>query len=458
MKRWMNVWALLITAGLIVGCNDDDQWLPGDIPGEGETALYSNKQSAAVGTNELLLHYSDSILIGKDVQFGRDAGGKGVLTLCGILPGEIKTVVNNVVLTPTNDGYTFAGQATGTIGTTFAYSGKVEKKKLTLDISDAHLPANPLMGLWYMLPQRYDEYDSAAYVNDKYFDWYTCCNTVYAKVGEITDEDGEALWDPTAIPSIVPIAFELALRPVLNCIIGSVLHDITFHTDGNITATYAALPDTLGFLQMMGGQGIVRNDSDWESSPINLASYYPVDDTTLCIIPHVDMILRQIRLNQAAGTKATNPLGLLSQVKDIYALLNKWSTTGIRLNIRKNDPNAYTLTAESSYKRYLGDYIIYIDKSEVQALYAIIDIAKLLVPADVIDMPMDELLLSKGINVEQAIIDAMGPLGEAFAPMIVGLLHKFTINNLLTQISADLKEDPLQLGLWLSTVPIAAEE
>lgn len=457
LNQYYRSFAAVLSVLCLMACNEREQWVMGDIPGSNQTAAYSNKLSAPIGGNELVLHYSDSLFIGKEVRFGRDSEGKGMLTLCGILPGELEYTVKNMALTPVATGYTFKGSATSSLGTSFQYTGKVEEKKLTLNLSEIKIPDNALSGLWYTLPNNGDNSDSIKYINGNWTSWYTCCNTVYAKVGEFTEEDGEALWDPTKIPSIVPLAFEMALKPVLSCVFGTVLRDVTFQKDGNITATYASLPDTVGFMQMMSGQGIVRNEEDWETSSLNLASYFPLDDTTICVLPHVDMIIRQIELNKAVQTKAGNPFGMIGEALDVYALLNRWSTTGIKLIVKKNDPDKYVLTTENEYRKYTGDCIVYIDKSEVEALYAILDIAKVFIPVEIIDLPLDELLLANGIDVEQAIKDALGPMGDFVVQLIMPLLHKFTINNLLTQIKADLDEDPLQIGIWLDRMQVAAE-
>ena len=98
---------------------------------------------------------------------------------------------------------------------------------------------------------------------------------------------------------------------------------------------------------------------------------------------------------------------------------------------------------------------MYIDKSEIEAFFAILDIAKALIPAEIIGLPLDQLLLANGVDVEQIIRET---LGEQFVSIIVPVLHKFTIDNLLAQIKADLNKNPLQLGLWLSNVQIPVKQ
>ena len=444
--------ALALIFMCLSACDNDDQWMMGDIPENGQMASYSNKLSAPVGGNELILHYSGSPVIGKEVKFGRDQVGKGILTLCGILPGKPEYTINRLTLVPAENGYTFEGSVAENTGLPFKYQGKVEKKKLTVRISEATVPANALTGQWYILPNNGDTCDSTRQIGQE-LSWHTICNTIYTQVGEFTAADGEALFDPTAIPSIVPLAFNLAVNPVLSCLVGTSLRDITFQEDGNITATYAGLPDTLDFSQMMSGKGIIRNAADWQASPVNLATYYPAGDTTLYIMPNVDMIIRQIEANKALRTKAGIPQEAIGGILGIYLQLSQWGTTGIKLHIRPNNPGKYTWTGDGKYVKYEGNYMVYIDKSEIEALFAILDIVKMLIPAETINLPLDELLLANGIDVAQTLREM---LGDELAAMIVPIIHKFTVNNLLTQIKADLNEDPLQLGIWLSETQIPA--
>lgn len=438
----------------LTACDNDTPWTMGDIPENGQTSAYSNKLSAPIGGNELILQYNDNPVIGKEVKFGRDQAGQGILTLYGILPGYPEYTLKQIPLTPAETGYTFEGRTAENSGMPFRYQGKIEEKKLTLSLSEVTIPANLLTGKWYTLPNNGENTDSSRTIGQE-LRWITACNTVYTRVGEFTAEDGEALFDPTAIPSIVPLAFNLAVNPVLSCVVGTVLQDITFGNDGNITATYASFPDTVSFGQMMSGKGIVRNAGDWQASPVNLATYYPEGDTTIYVMPNIDMIIRQIEANKAIRTKAGTSPELIGGILGIYMQLSKWGTSGIKLHIRPNNPEKYTWMGDGRYLKYDGNYIVYIDKSEIEALFAILDIAKALIPAETIDLPLDELLLANGINVEQMIRET---LGEDLVGIILPVIHKFTVDKLLAQIKADLNEDPLQLGIWLSDTQIPATQ
>lgn len=95
-----------------------------------------------------------------------------------------------------------------------------------------------------------------------------------------------------------------------------VFRDVSFHADGNITASYSGM-----------------QEAAWKSSPANLVSFYMTDGNTLYVTPNVDMIIRQIRLNQAVTRADDN---LITVLPKVYALLNQWSTTGLKLTYNEN--------------------------------------------------------------------------------------------------------------------------
>ena len=105
--------------------------------------------------------------------------------------------------------------------------------------------------------------------------------------------------------------------------------------------------------------------SDWQSSPANLASFYMTDGNTLYVTPNVDMIIRQIRLNQTA-TRAND--NLITVLPKVYALLNQWSTTGLKL--------AYT-----------ENYAITLNKTELDPIFALLKV----LPDAIRDISIGEL-------------------------------------------------------------------
>lgn len=114
----------------------------------------------------------------------------------------------------------------------------------------------------------------------------------------------------------------------------------------------------------------------WKTSPKNLATWYLIKDT-MYVTPNVDMILRQIRKDQA-----TSRAGLpdLSSMTELYAALNRWSTTGVKLicqpnpwkdnyvlNVTQKLPFGNNLSM-SMFSKYEGDYLVYISKEELMPL------------------------------------------------------------------------------------------
>lgn len=72
-------------------------------------------------------------------------------------------------------------------------------------------------------------------------------------------------------------------------LISSVLDGLAFQADGNIIASYAPLPDSVRIGSLIGNY-IKHPANDWNASPPNLATYYVNDNTSLYVIPQIDMI------------------------------------------------------------------------------------------------------------------------------------------------------------------------
>lgn len=275
---------IAIAGGLLItSCNDDDY--AGATPDE-ITAHYSNKLSDGARAN-FTLTYSGHDLIGKSANFETNDSKTAQLTLQCILPHEAETQLTGIALNPDGQGgYTFSGNGTGSqTGTTFNYSGIVQKGKLTLDIKNPQLPVNPL-------------------VQAKELDFMKAGIVLRISIGGM--DLGELIGEK------------------VNEFLKTVLRDVSFHTDGNITASYSRM-----------------QESDWKSSPANLVSFYMTNGNTLYVTPNVDMIIHQIRLNQAATRADDN---LITVLPKVYALLNQWATTGLKLSYAEN--HAITLNKE----------------------------------------------------------------------------------------------------------------
>lgn len=357
MKRSIILKTMLFAcvAGFMASCSNDNY--EGASPKE-ITANYSNIPNAGVEQN-LSLTYSGDSLIGKSVKFVTWDSEKAELTLENILPHETEVTLKDVALqSDGKGGYTFSGSSTSPLQTTFSYKGSVEKGHLNLDLTDIKIPGNPI-GTLKLVQSTYFETDSAS--TDKEGNtktWQSMHSGIYF------NSDNAVAY--SAVNGLLgQIAF-----PVFNLL----LNEVTFAQDGNITAGYAPLPKDFDFMTFMGDPSAFQHEP-WQESPKNLATYFMADDTTMYVTPNVAMIMRQIQKDQAT-TRAG--LSDLSNLKDIYTMLSKWSTTGLKLTFKPNPwKNQYQTvpSADESYyyyNRFEGDYVVYISKDEIQPLLTFI--------------------------------------------------------------------------------------
>lgn len=348
-----------LSGGLFVtSCNDDDY--PGAAPDE-ITAHYSNKLSDGTRAN-LALTYSGNELIGKSVNFETSDSRTAKLTLQCILPHEAETQLTGIALAPNGQGgYTFDGTGTGSqTGTTFSFSGTAQAGKLSLNLTDIRLPGNPLTqaGKLNLVTSGEETIDRTGKANPE--DAYdTTWKTLHAS--------------GTGVLQIPMNGGYMDLGGIVGRLVGNflktILGDITFGADGSITAVYAGIPEGLDVMQdLLAGNGILnRPGSDWKTSPSNLASYYMTDASSVYVTPNVDMIIRQIRLNQASTRAGDN---LLTVIIQLYAALNQWSTTGLKLTVAENS-GEYIAEDRFTYIRYEGDYTLTITKAELEPLFAL---------------------------------------------------------------------------------------
>lgn len=383
---------LLIIAGfslLLTACDNDDK--DGNL-----SASYSNKLSAPDGGN-LTLTYSSRVLIGKDVYFKKKDSQHADMTLFGILPGEPKTTIENMAIQPGNDSYTFTGNATGTNGTTFRYEGSIGDGKMTLNLTDVAIPSSSLTSQekWYIVHSAPGK------------------SPVYNGVGG----------PGGSTSSLIGMLYSLVLNNMLGNAISSVLDEVSFKADGNITAAYAPLPDDVTIGSLIAGNGVTgRPASDWQQSPLNLAFYYVKNNTDLYVVPNIDMIIYQVQLNKS--TKAgEGEGGLATAIAQLYERLNNWSTKGIKLAIRP---------AETSN----ADLLLVLEKEEIEDLFLLLDIAKAIIPAETLNQPVSEAL--------------SGIIPPEYAPLLDLFLNGKTLGETLDLLHKELNTMPIEIGLYLS--------
>ena len=195
----------------------------------------------------------------------------------------------------------------------------------------------------------------------------------------------------------------------------------THQADGNIIARYAPLPDSVRIGSLIGNY-IKHPANDWNASPPNLATYYVNDNTSLYVIPQIDMIIRQVMINRQ--TKANSgDSSMENALLAAYQKINTWSTTGIKMTIRESEDPAK------------GDLILLLDKSEIQELFALLEIVKVFIPEETLNAPVMDLI------------------GNLIPPQFVSiaaiLLKGKTFGAILDQLSQELSTIPIEIGIYL---------
>ena len=404
------LWAISFV-GLFTACDNDDY--DGPAPDE-VTANYSNKLADGDRAN-LALTYGGSELIGKSVYFKTTDAKAAEMTLINMLPHESQTKIENISLTPDgNNGYAFSGNATAAdTRTTFKYDGTVTDGKLALNLSEVKVPENELSstGTWGIVHTKtatLDKTDTIKVIGPVVIkkDYYTYYTPTYGKIGKSG--------------GILNGAYAFILENMFSQAINSLLNQITFHADGNITAAY-------------------NESGQWVDSPVNLASYY-VKDTLMYVTPNVDMIIRQIRLNKTT-MRAVDNVNLIESLEKIYAKLNEWSTTGIPLVIRQNSQEySYYTNVES--RRNEGDILLVLKKEEIRDLFALIDIAKVIIEKaspGALTKPIPQLLADMGVQIP-----------PEYQGLLETILGKTKLDDLLNQLANELETQPLELGIYLN--------
>lgn len=385
-KLFLHSLFYVIGAILLIACNDDKE--KDQHPFSELNKIYSNKMSAPTGCESLLLTYNGQTMIGKEVVFYTENGSTADITLKYVLPHDNETVLTGVMLSTGNGGHTFEGNATSENGTTFSYKGSLQGKTLALQLSDIRIPSNQLTTneTWYI-----------AHANASYYNV-----------------------DNGNIKTMFGLLYNMVGGKLVGNLISTVLDNMTFQADGNITARYAPLPDSLNIGTLIGTY-IPRTEAEWKISPINLATYY-VKDESIYITPQIDMIIRQVMMSKQ--TKADNKESMVENaILAAYARINTWSTTGIKMSIRPcADPTK-------------GDIILVLDKSEIKELFALLGLVQAFLPAETLNAP---------------IIDLIGDmLPPQFAGIAGMLLQGQTVGSMLKQLTTELNTIPIEIGIYL---------
>ncbi len=377
----------MMLAILLISCNDDDDHdalAPSELNG-----TYSNKLSAPANGDSLILSYNGNTCIGKDVEFKTDDGKTADIILKYVLPHDKETAITAIPLTAGTGSYSFSGNATASTGTAFRYQGSIQAGRLVLELSDITIPENRLATnrTWFV-----------AHGNASYYDV-----------------------DNGSMQTMIGMLYNLVGGKLVSNLISSVLDDLSFQADGNIIARYAPLPDSVRIGNLIGSY-VKHSANDWIASPPNLAAYYVEDNTSLYVIPQIDMIIRQVMINKQ--TKAgSGDSSMEDALLAAYRKINTWSTTGIKMTIRESEEPAK------------GDLILILDKSEIQELFALLDIVKVFIPEETLNTPVMDLL------------------GDLIPPQFAGIAgikkKKKTLGAILDQLSQELNTIPIEIGIYL---------
>lgn len=372
----------------LISCNNDNG--EGNLSPSEISGTYSNKLSDAANGDSLILSYNENTFIGKEVYFKTENGETADIILKYILPHEEETTLAHVPLTEEADGYSFSGTGTTSTNTTFSYEGKVQFQRLILNLSDIIIPDNSLTakGTWYI------PHSNASYYNV---------------------ENG-------GVQTMIGMLYNLIGGRMVGNLISSVLDNITFREDGNIIANYAPLPESTQISSLISSY-VEHDESDWITSPANLATYYVEDDTILYVTPQIDMIVNQITINQSTKAEADSS-SMITALLTAYQTLNTWSTTGIQLKIRQDSETTN------------GGIILILEKSEIQELFSLLDLALVFLPEETLETPVTDWLA-----------DLIPAQYVTFANL---LLQGKTIGEVLEQLREELETIPIEIGLYLS--------
>ena len=158
---------------------------------------------------------------------------------------------------------------------------------------------------------------------------------------------------------------------IVSHILAEVLSQVTFHTDGNITAQYyPKLPfNGDNAMEWIVGNAfnieINPSHTEWNTSPKNLAFWY-TKNNKLYVMPNIEMIMKQTSQGNGGASvggmedilSLVSKLGLDTSKLDpaLIEQVIQWFTTGIPLNYRTVD----------------GRLEIYVDKEMVEPFMPIL--------------------------------------------------------------------------------------
>lgn len=274
--------------------NDKLFW-PGEI---------SREYGSYIKPYKLDLTYSGEKLIGKTVSFKTEDSETGTLTLNDVIPGEATTPISGIQLIESGekDAYSFSGTNITMGGATVKYVGSITPKEMKLSV-DATMAKSPWIrtyelgeltrGAGKIIEQDYNS-EGWPYI------WADTDDAMLTSPVYILGEDIELSEKGQSV-----FTYNTMITGVASYFISQLVHTITLSDDGNILADYTTSPlvvdgmqfneidmsneETMGKIigfafKIIGGQltaddikAAIKNRTWSNSSPINLAYWYPKD-------------------------------------------------------------------------------------------------------------------------------------------------------------------------------------
>lgn len=355
-----NKFLLLMVVGIVffASCSDDDDKdSPKDFSG-----IYSTTSTDRV----LDLKYSDAAFIGKSVDFNSADGKSATLKLQGVVPGESETVFSGVPLESNNSFYTFSAEDKND-SRTVTLEGSIVKGKLTVNVN-VKFTQNELMKTWDF---------SAVKMSWAPHDYLL----TEVPLGTLTMKLTTGL-----LATMAPTMLAKELK--------NYLQNVTFREDGNIVATYNTATAT---------EENPEPEADWQTSPLNLAQYC-VKDGVCYVFLSLDMIMRQVDMDQEGRSTETDPiLGAIEQLL----------TNGIPVHFEK--------TEGTDGK---GALYVYLDQVLLKQLGPLLPLVEGLIPADT---AFEATFIGRTISVPVGpILENLPGALEVTTAMQVGLQFKGT--------------------------------
>lgn len=345
---------------------------------------------------QLSLKYSDAELAGKTVYY-TITENVPVLTLVGVIPGEQATAIPAVYL---DENGAFSGTFTSATGAAVTYSGAITAASgMTLKVG-ATLGADAQGGLTATWPLSHE------LLNEN---WELVAHPPVLVVWDETAEkfDGDYFTVMAASFASAPLA--------------EVLNDITLTADGNLVAKYyseiipkyydfydnkwvecepadnfmdmgISLPAVGTWIMTMAISSFPINPygREWKTSPKNLVHWYVKGDS-ICIIPNVAQIVKQLAADQAIDESMMNTIntvmGLLPTLAEMDDVTLQTMAQGALAGLLPNvDLSALDAKLIRQVLNWLVDGIPLKYKAENGSLYLYVDktmvdpFMKLLIP------------------------------------------------------------------------------